>query len=150
MKKRLLAIIVFGISVVCIILGMRCGFSNIDGKLVSGTANGEDRFIVIPKEEQIFYLNKVHSTDLEQAHEDAFAFAEKAYQTVMLAAEYGVIDSFSFDAVQRLCDEMNQLNQEKQRRGEPIMGPKVGITRHNNKRCDPVTVEIRDNTRCHS
>ena len=28
--------------------------------------------------------------------------------------------------------------------------PKVGITRHNDKRCDAVTVEVRDNTRCHS
>ena len=27
---------------------------------------------------------------------------------------------------------------------------KVGITRHNDKRCDAVTIEARDNTRCHS
>ena len=28
--------------------------------------------------------------------------------------------------------------------------PKVGITRHNDKRCNAVTIEVRDNTRCHS
>lgn len=44
----------------------------------------------------------------------------------------------------------NLHNKEMSFRQALNESPKVGITRHNNKRCDPVTVEIRDNTRCHS
>lgn len=80
------------------------------------------KIVVASQEEQDMYRSHVYGTTEEEQEQKAVDYAKEVYATAALAKEYGLLDSFSFDAIMAEREQVNQTNQEKIENGEVVMG----------------------------